>query len=316
MHQPHELALIFPPMDAEDYQRLRQDIGANGLLDPIIEFEGKTLDGIHRERACDELGVKTRYEKFTGTSEEATRLVVSKNLARRHLTVGQRADLALKLIPHYEIEAKENQGTRTDLSPDPGRSSNQSAKRAAAAVGLGKTTVETAKRVKKADPDLWQDVVAGKTSVDAADRKIRKRNGNQPAPKSRGDRTANWNGKTNPKRQRELREQKKTGNYAELVRTQLRINELCSALEATTLDDFGLEDATLAVIADIHDDLITLAEWVDRKLHHVGAWLEDVSVRDKIKRLRDTRGRTPEEAATAQRLADRLEHKLEARLAA
>jgi hypothetical protein len=135
----------------------------------------------------------------------------------------------------------------------------------------------------------------------------------------RPKRVENWNGKTNPKRERELRQRKKAGDYAELVRAQLRINELCSALEATTLDDFDLDAATLAVIIDLHDDLLTLASWVDRKLSHVGGWLKDSDVRATIAKLREqtvANGSEPGEEANAKFLIARLERKLEARLVA
>ena len=56
----HELARLLPPMTDEDYQRLRQDIKENGLREPITLYEGKVLDGMHRQRACKETKTKPR----------------------------------------------------------------------------------------------------------------------------------------------------------------------------------------------------------------------------------------------------------------
>jgi ParB-like chromosome segregation protein Spo0J len=306
---------MFPPLDGKQLEDFKRDIAEHGLLDPITRFENKVLDGVHRERVCHELGIEPRYVEFTG--DDPIAFVTSRNLLRRHLTFAQRADLALKLLPQYEAEAKKRQGTRTDLTPDPAESSKrapEAIERAAQAVGLGKTTVREAKRIKKQDPNLWKDVVAGKHTVDAAARRLR----NQGQKPTGVKRSPNWNGKTNPTRERELegRKRKAKGDYVELLKLQLDITRMCRILEGWHLHEYAFNEESAWLMADIHDDLITLGEWHDRSLSAVQAWLLDVDVRSKIDKLRDTTGRTPEEADTARRLADRLERKLEARLMA
>ena len=130
-------------------------------------------------------------------------------------------------------------------------------------------------------------------------------------------RRASWNGKSNPKRQAELLERKRSGEaYTTTLRLQLRISELCGALESLPLKDLNLGEAELALVADIHDDLIALGEWHDRALSAVQAWMVDEHVREKIRKLRDVTGREPAEAETYCKLADRLERKLDARLGA
>ena len=130
-------------------------------------------------------------------------------------------------------------------------------------------------------------------------------------------RRASWNGKSNPKRQAELLERKRSGEaYTTTLRLQLRISELCGALESLPLKDLNLGEAELALVADIHDDLIALGEWHDRALSAVQAWMVDEHVREKIRKLRDVTGREPAEAETYRKLADRLERKLDARLGA
>jgi hypothetical protein len=125
-------------------------------------------------------------------------------------------------------------------------------------------------------------------------------------------RIGSWTGKTNTKRASEL-EAMRNGDYAKLVEWQLRFSKMCALLETVDLNGFGLDTINMWKIADIYDDLITLGEWHDRTLSAVQRWLNDINVREKITKLRDTSGRTPEEADTALRLADRLENKLERR---
>lgn len=123
-------------------------------------------------------------------------------------------------------------------------------------------------------------------------------------------RMGSWTGKTNTKRQREL-EAMRNGDYAKLVDWQLRFSQMCALLETIDLAGYGLDTINMWKVADIYDDLVTLGEWHDRALSAVQRWLDDVSIREKIAKLRDTSGRTPEEADTALKLADRLESKLE-----
>jgi ParB-like chromosome segregation protein Spo0J len=54
---PHPLSEIFPRMNAEELDRLAEDIKANGLKEAIWLFEDKILDGNNRYGA----GLKIAY---------------------------------------------------------------------------------------------------------------------------------------------------------------------------------------------------------------------------------------------------------------
>lgn len=136
------------------------------------------------------------------------------------------------------------------------------------------------------------------------------------AEPKRAKRAANWNGKTNPTRKREIQAEKKKGNYADLLALLVDMNRACASIESYQPQEFDLDAATIDLIDSFHDDLISLAAWCDRALAATQGWLEDGEVRRKIAALRDTTGRDPEEAASYNRLADKLERKLEARLGA
>jgi hypothetical protein len=130
-------------------------------------------------------------------------------------------------------------------------------------------------------------------------------------------RPKNWNGKSNDKRQRELSAARGKDNYAELLEFQTRVAQMCVVLEDWhVIEDCQLDEVALQRLSDIHDDLLSLGEWYERTLSAVQHRLTDAAVLQKIGKLRDTSGRTPEEAQTAMRLAERLERKLGSRLAA
>ena len=81
-----------PSADEDELESLIDDIRAHGLLDPIVLFEQRILDGRNRAAACEAAGVAPRYVEFHGAREEALMFVVSHNLKRRHLTKQAIAD--------------------------------------------------------------------------------------------------------------------------------------------------------------------------------------------------------------------------------
>lgn len=96
--QYHEVANIFPLMQGEEYEGLRADIKANGLLEPVWLHPDNNfiIDGRNRHRACVDLGVKPAFRYWTGDGSLVS-FVVSLNLKRRHLNESQRAMVAAKI---------------------------------------------------------------------------------------------------------------------------------------------------------------------------------------------------------------------------
>jgi hypothetical protein len=177
----HPAAALFPLMDVDgaEFGELVGDIRAHGLVQPIVRFEGKILDGRNRYRACQHVGVEPRYVEWDG--ESPTAHVLSLNLHRRHLTDGQRAMIAVKALPMFEEEARARQGKRTDLQSDPSTSGqtcpevHRARDEAAAATNVSGRTIQTAKAIRAKAPDLAERVHAGKMSVHAAAKEVERR---------------------------------------------------------------------------------------------------------------------------------------------
>jgi hypothetical protein len=123
-------------MSAEQYATLRDDVAENGVRVPIVLYEGKVLDGVHRQRAAIETGRELPTTQYSnGGDPEA--FVLSANLARRHLNNTERMKLAARL---YE-EGDDRRGYRSDLPPNGGKSSERRHERAvniARRCGIGK----------------------------------------------------------------------------------------------------------------------------------------------------------------------------------
>jgi N6-adenosine-specific RNA methylase IME4 len=182
----HPAAELFPMMSDAEIADLGADIKAQGQRRPIVILDGLILDGRNRYEACRRAGIEPRLEQWSGASSP-TAYVLSENLQRRHLTVDQRALIALEAQPLFATEAKARQraagGDRKSkaqdrLPPRGGKRSEERAPTAAAqaaeTAGVSARSVERAQRVQAARPELLAQVRAGKMSLKKAEKAVAK----------------------------------------------------------------------------------------------------------------------------------------------
>lgn len=95
-YPPHPAAECFPMMKGKDYERLRDDIAANGQRLPAklyaVDGQWTILDGRNRARAVAELGLKLKTEVYDG--KDPIKYVISVNMARRDMTDWERKETA------------------------------------------------------------------------------------------------------------------------------------------------------------------------------------------------------------------------------
>lgn len=116
---------IMPALSPGEYEELKADIEARGVMIPIeFDQQGNVLDGHHRLKICEELGITEYPEVFRYfKTEEEKRFHARKlNSARRHMTQEQRRVLI-----------------REQLAETPAKSDRQ----IAAGLGVHHTTVGT-----------------------------------------------------------------------------------------------------------------------------------------------------------------------------
>lgn len=108
---------VMPPLSADEYQDLYEDIKENGVLVPILVDENEVIiDGHHRSKIAAELGIPCPEEIITGKSEAEKRgMAFGLNLKRRHLNREQRRVLiaeSLKADPQLSnVEHARRTGT-------------------------------------------------------------------------------------------------------------------------------------------------------------------------------------------------------------
>ena len=86
---------FFPDLLPEEYDLLKASIADHGVEVPIIvDQEGNTIDGLHRQRACDELGIDCPREvRHFETEAEKVELALRLNCRRRQLNRKQKREL-------------------------------------------------------------------------------------------------------------------------------------------------------------------------------------------------------------------------------
>jgi hypothetical protein len=155
----HPVADLFPMMTDEELAILAADIKANGLIHPIVvDKNGLLIDGRNRSIACEIAGIVPAVEVFEGDDPAA--YIVASNVARRHMSKGQRAMAVAMVCP---VPEKGGKGKRSRIQEglDEPRKTFQN-------------RLSQARIVFAYSPDLARAVLAGAKFLDAAYDEARK----------------------------------------------------------------------------------------------------------------------------------------------
>jgi len=182
----HKFADLFPMMQADELDQLVADIKQNGLLEPIVTYEDKILDGRNRWLACGEADVKPRFEVYSG--DEPVAFVISKNLHRRHLNKSQEAGVAWKAKPMLVEEAKKRQGMNSNFAhvPElvPEHEKGDARDKAGEMFGVSGRYVDDFGKVITEAPEYEEPIMQGEMTITKAKREIQKKiNDSKPKPK-------------------------------------------------------------------------------------------------------------------------------------
>lgn len=95
MTLPAEPFQIFPALDAATEAALRASIERFGVLVPVAKDQhGRVIDGYHRKRIADELGVSYRVDLITVSDDEQAREIAQTlNSDRRQMSADQRREV-------------------------------------------------------------------------------------------------------------------------------------------------------------------------------------------------------------------------------
>ena len=150
----HKYCGLLPRMMDDEFQALKADIQAHGLLDAIVTYEDSILDGRHRYTICEALEVKPTYIQFEslGYKGSALDFVISKH-QRRNLTADQKAILADKVANLKDGERQVLTNEKVTLSE------------AIKSTGASKGQVGKLRKIKKNNPRVIEQIESGETSI-------------------------------------------------------------------------------------------------------------------------------------------------------
>lgn len=124
------------------------------------------------------------------------------------------------------------------------------------------------------------------------------------------------------RRQRELQRALKAadqgGKRNKLIKQEMALQKATALLEVMDVADIDFDDKGVVgnTMRRIHDDLAEHQIWLDYQFERVRARMDDAAKLATIRALEEgTAGRTEAEIATMERLAERMQRKLDARLA-
>lgn len=164
--EAHKFANIFPMIEGNELEVLKNDIKEHGLLSPVVLYEDKILDGRNRFKACKEMGIEPKFEYYTG--DKPLEFVISLNLKRRHLTQSQAGVIALTIMPLLEEEARkrvkesgEKFGKGMVILPEPIKNKGTSSQQAGKLFNVSEKYVREAKKLKETSPEDFEEVRLG-----------------------------------------------------------------------------------------------------------------------------------------------------------
>ncbi len=186
---------IFPLMQSDDYNRLKDDLAANGYdtKNPIYTYHGEILDGWNRYRACDELKIQPVYHEFAGTDAQALKFVMRTN-KRRNLNSSQWAAIAVEaeemvsaIKEKVEKERREKQSEKLTETHEKGlfgvcdkklsqplrnEHENSTPTKLASVFNTNRTYINEASRLRYDKPEIFEQVKRGEKTISQAKKEV------------------------------------------------------------------------------------------------------------------------------------------------
>ena len=175
----NEFQRLIPPLSADEFNQLEQNILQEGIRDALVTWNGILIDGHNRYSIAKRhnLPYKTVEMQFDSRAD-VIRWIILNQFGRRNLSAYDRSILALKLKPVIAEKAKENlaigaEMTNTGLQKSVKAVNTQ--KELAKVAGVSHDTIAKVEKIEaKATPKVKADVQSGKISINQAYQTIRR----------------------------------------------------------------------------------------------------------------------------------------------
>ena len=217
---------LIPEMTEKEYLDLKTSIDEEGIRHAIdINADNTILDGRHRVRACKSLGIESiKYNRYDLNESEAIKFVVDTAVQRRSLSSTQKLDIILNsedVIKELVTRARDNKAEAIKkanesnpkhkidglASPDAQRLKTKKTDvnvELGKLAGVSKATVTRTKKIRKENPEGYEKILNGESSVYEEYNKIKSKKEPSKPKKNRVD---NETVIAPPKPKRDIREE-------------------------------------------------------------------------------------------------------------
>ena len=171
-HPVHQLAEMLPEMDDPQFGELVASIRERGFdpAHPVVLWRGHIVDGRHRARAAEVLGIEYPTTEYDGKDDDLRDWIIQENVIRRHLTDAHRAIIADSIMT---TRHGTNQHTRSDDDID--------RQLAAELFGVSFRSLSRASKLRRTgDQEAIQSVIRDKAGLDTALRAAQARRRDAP----------------------------------------------------------------------------------------------------------------------------------------
>jgi N6-adenosine-specific RNA methylase IME4/transcriptional regulator with XRE-family HTH domain len=159
---------IIPPLSADEYNQLEQNILRDGIREPLVMWGDTLIDGHNRLSIAQKHGIDYKTVSMCFPDDDAAKKwIIINQFGRRNLSLFERARLALELKPIIAEKAKENltiaaEMTNTGLQKSVKAVNTQ--KELAAIAGVSHDTIAKVEKIETA-PDVSAKVKSGELSI-------------------------------------------------------------------------------------------------------------------------------------------------------
>ena len=172
----NEFQRLIPPLSADEFNQLEQNILQEGIRDALVTWNGILIDGHNRYSIAKRhnLPYKTVEMQFASRAD-VIRWIILNQFGRRNLSAYDRSILALRLKPVIAEKAKErqSQGGRGEVVQKSAQAKTRD--ELAKVAGVSHDTIAKVEKIEaKATPKVKADVQSGKISINQAYQTIRR----------------------------------------------------------------------------------------------------------------------------------------------
>lgn len=160
----HEFKNLIPPLTAEEYAQLEQNILDYGIRDSLVvtalpgESDVVLIDGHNRFEIAQKHDLAYNVRRLDFKDRDAIKEWIIKNqLGRRNIPAYVRAELALKLKPVIAEKAKENQKAAGGAVPQKSAKAVDTREELAKAAGVSHDTIHKVEKIQQKAPEAIKE---------------------------------------------------------------------------------------------------------------------------------------------------------------